>query len=709
MSLKCTECSREFSVKSNLTRHLRMVHAVDVERIDILPGDFDTYHYKCLEGCNISFKYNRELRRHLNAKHEMNMVELNLDFPNSTEFKKWLHNEETENYVQYVHLTATKRRSTGAETYYYECSRTGKRSYVDDTTRKRRARKSVTKLNRGCTSQIIVNKSHDGTLSVNYFKNHYGHEVDLEHVKLSKQDRGSIATKLLLGLPVTSVLHSVKKASGNLKRINLLGRKDIVNIRKSFNIDLKDGKILSVDKINVNQFLTECNTCEYNPVLYCSIEEFPESNNLSYILMTKHQSDMLKEIGNNIVVVNSTSLNNCDFELITLFVIGKSWESFPAACMFTNKVHDGTYNLFFNKIKDRVGVIAPSILITNCDEMYYEAWKCVMGEVACNYYNPIQVEVDWKLNLNRIVCTETDVTRVKRKWVYDSLKIFQNITDETEFVENLDDTMKVLSSDDDFKDFLEYFLKSYSDPKNWATCYRNGSDLPLKQLEVINDVLRQYLNEDLETRFDIIFHSLIRFIRDETVNSMLKTKTNRVFFVSENDTRHALLMEKRLSGNHLSDNVWSVTEEESRISHIVQKYLEKKCCNLICTTCRICLHCFSCSCVDFFIGNAMCVHIHYIWVTYFKSTVQLSDDISVTCDEEIIIEVDQECEESVEDIEVLRNAIADRTAVLNNNIPNVQDVKTLQVILETVNQLCDLTHIEDQEQGTEHLSDHSYL
>jgi hypothetical protein len=42
------------------------------------------------------------------------------------EFNKWLHNEETSNYVQYVHLTATKRKSTGAETYYYECSRTGK-------------------------------------------------------------------------------------------------------------------------------------------------------------------------------------------------------------------------------------------------------------------------------------------------------------------------------------------------------------------------------------------------------------------------------------------------------------------------------------------------------------------------------------------------------------------------------------------------------
>ncbi|EFA09886.1 hypothetical protein TcasGA2_TC012035 [Tribolium castaneum] len=684
-----------------------MVHALDVERIDILPGDFDTYHYKCLEGCSISFKYNRELRRHLSVKHEINIIELNLDFPNTTEFKKWLHNEETENYVQYVHLTATKRRSTGAETYYYECSRTGKRSYVDDTARKRRARKCVSKLNRGCTSQIIVNKSHDGTLSVNYFKTHYGHEVDLEHVKLSKQDRCSIASKLLLGLPVSSVLHSVKNPSGSLKRINLLGRKDIVNIRKSFNIDLKDGKIVNIDQINVSQFLTECNASEHNPVIYWSFQEFPKSDELSFALMTKYQSDMLKEIGNNTVVLTSTTLNNCDFELITLFVIGKSWESFPVACMFTNKVNDGTYNLFFTKIKDRVGAITPAVLITNCDQMYYEAWKSVMGEVPCNYYNPVQMEIDWKLNLNRIVCNETDVTRVKRKWVYDSLKIFQSIGDETEFVENLDDTMKVLSKDDDFKHFLEYFTRSFSDPKKWACCYRTGADLPLKQLEVINDVLRQYLNEDLETRFDVIFHSLIRFIRDETVNSMLKTKTNRAFFLSENDARHVLAMEKRLSGVHLSENVWSVTEVESGSAHIVQKYLEKKCCNLICTTCLICLHCFSCSCVDFFTGNAMCVHVHYIWVTYFKSTVQVSDDVS--CDEEIVIKIDEEGEECDDHVEVLRNAIAGRTAVLNSNVANIENVGTLRLILESVNQLCDLAQIENEEQGTEHLNDHEYL
>jgi predicted regulator of amino acid metabolism with ACT domain len=635
------------------------------------------------------------------------------------EFNKWLHNEETSNYVQYVHLTATKRKSTGAETYYYECSRTGKRSHVDENVRKRKARKWVAKLNRGCTSQIIVNKSHDGSYSINYFKTHYGHEIGLEHVKLSKQDRGSVASKLLLGLPISTVLHSVKNANGNLKRINLLARKDVFNIRKSFNIDLRDGKLANIDAVNVNSFLAECNTHRNNPVLYSNVEDFPKSDEICFIIMSRYQSEVLKEAGNNIVVINTTPLKNCDFELITLFVISKSWEIFPAACMFTNKVHYGMYDLFFNKIRARVGTVVPTVVVTNCDEMYYQAWRSAMGDVTFNIYNPIQIDVDWKSNLNRIICAETDVTRVKRKWVYETMKILQNNHDEADFMENLEATMKVLNSDQDFNDFLQFFLKNYSDPKKWADCYKNGVDLPSKQLEVISDLLRQYLNEENETRFDKIFHSLIRFIRDETVNSMLKSKANRVFFMNENDSRHNSMIDKHFNGTNIGENLWNVVEEECATTHVVQKYLERKCCNLICTLCHICLHCFSCTCVDFFVENSICVHIHYVWVTYFQSIMQsdCDNDREPSCDEEIIIEVDQEHDdEIIDDIDILRNTIGDRTSVLTSNIYNVQNKSTLKVILDTVNQLCDLSAVgghfdtsQPEDGDRDILGDHSYL
>ncbi|XP_063907781.1 uncharacterized protein LOC135125926 [Zophobas morio] len=721
MALECTECNRTFTIKSNLTRHLRMVHSIEVERLDILPRDIDTYHYKCLEGCNISFKYNRELRKHLRLKHEVNLVELNLEFPNTEVFNKWLHDEETNNCVQYVHLTATKRKTTGTETYYYECSRTGRRTFVDDTIRKRKSRKWPTKLNRGCTSQIIVNKSHDGSLSIIYFKTHYGHDIGIEHMKLSKQDRGAIASKLLLGLPITTVLHSAKNTAGDIKRINLIERKDIVNIRRAFNIDLKDGKVVNMNPINA--FLAECSNHKLNPILYCNVDSFPECEDICVIIMTKYQSEMLKAFGGNIVVINSVPLKNCDFELITIFVIGKSWknewenfsswESYPAACMFTNNV-SSSYSLFFTKIKEKMGAISPKILFTNCDKMYYNTWKEVMGDVSHHLYTPIQIHIDWKLNLNRVICTEPDVTRIKRKWLFDSLTSVQNCQDESDFLENFEPTVKVIQNDPDFIDFHQYFVRHYNDPQKWATCYKTGLDLPLKQLDVISDVLRHYLNEETEIRFDKIFHSLIRFIRDETVNSMLNTKTNRVFFTNENDARHRALGDKTLDGTHLGENLWNVVEDQQ--THLVQKFLEKRCCNLVCSTCHICLHCFSCSCVDFFVENAICVHIHYIWVTYFQSIVQNEDDldeeIDHDCTEEIIIEVDekQEYDEMNHDVHYLRNAIVEKSSILCESIGRLEDKSALKAILDTINQLCDFSvNGEVSTVSKSSLGDHSYL
>ncbi|RZC42969.1 MULE domain containing protein, partial [Asbolus verrucosus] len=589
-----------------------------------------------------------------------------------------------------------------------------KRTHVDETIRKRKARKWVAKLNRGCTSQIIVNKSYDGTYSINYYKTHYGHEIGLEHVKLSKHDRGAIASKLLLGLPISTVLHSVKNPTGSLKRINLLARKDVFNIRKSFNIDLRDGKLANIDTFNINTFLSECGGHQYNPILYCNIHDFPESNDICFIIMSKYQSEVLKEVGDNLVVISSLALNNCDFDLVTLFVIGKSWESFPAACMFTNKTDYEMYELFFNKIQQRVGPINPTIIITNCSDMYYKAWRSVMGDVDCNLFNPSQIDTDWKLNLNRIVCSEIDVTKVKRKWLYDTMKTLQNNHDETDFLENLEATMKVLSEDKDFNDFLAYFMENYSDPKKWADCYRAGCNLPLQQLEVISDVLKQYLNEENEVRFDKIFHSLIRFIRDETVNSMLRTKTNRVFFVSENDSRHQSLVDKHFNGTHVNEDLWNVADEDVVTTHVVQKYLEKKCCNLTCSTCHICIHCFSCTCVDFFVSNAICVHIHYIWMTYFKSIMQNEcDDVAEqNCDEEIIIEVDQE-HEDMDSVDFLRNEIMEKTAILSSSICRVDSENTLKVILDTVNQLCELTADSSMPDEVTNekvfLDDHSYL
>lgn len=64
---------------------------------------------------------------------------------------------------------------------------------------------------------------------------------------------------------------------------------------------------------------------------------------------------------------------------------------------------------------------------------------------------------------------------------------------------------------------------------------------------------------------------------------------------------------------------WSVIEEnvfqiqdEKITKYIVKKIAFKNCCSLLCNYCKICVHCFECSCLDYAIRASICKHIHFI-------------------------------------------------------------------------------------------------
>lgn len=590
----------------------------------------------------------------------------------------------------------------------------------DDAARKRRSRKWVTKQNRGCTSQIIAHRDHTDEYTVIYYKTHYGHDTTVNFTKLSKADRGSIASKLILGLPISTVLESAKNSKGLVKRVNLVSRKDLNNIRKAYNINSSAGnKLSNMDVVNINTFLQECNNHEQNPILYSSLDEPGEANAIVIIIMSHLQSQIFQDPDYNIFVFNSVTLSYCDFDLITLFVVNSSGESYPATCMFTNDTTDSSLELFFRKIRERVGELAPQYLFTNCEDKYQRIWSECMNSKSKCFYHPQQVDIDIKLNLNKIVSAQADVTRAKRQWLSDTLRGLRNMLDENDFLETLDATLNVLKSDGDFRGYFNYHTTHFTDVKKWANVYKIDETLPMKQIEVVGDVLKHYLGDLFVTRFDKIFHCVIRFLRDETVYALLKISSNRVYFAEENDDRHKLGMELQFFGTHLGEDVWKVSGEECGSGHLVYKYLEQKCCSLTCTTCLICVHCFSCTCVDFFISNVICVHIHYIWVTHCQSIVKNED----TPNEEIIIEMHEQGEEydNVEDQEIvteeqiyvapeieiteLRESINTSLQLLQQDVSRIDDKETLRAVLDTLNQLCDTSC----EKKNSIIIDHQYL
>lgn len=68
MKVSCGKCLKEFNFRSNLNKHSRKVHNVIDTSVEY---DISVCSYKCLEtGCNISFKNNSSLIKHLTALHD---------------------------------------------------------------------------------------------------------------------------------------------------------------------------------------------------------------------------------------------------------------------------------------------------------------------------------------------------------------------------------------------------------------------------------------------------------------------------------------------------------------------------------------------------------------------------------------------------------------------------------------------------------------
>lgn len=66
----CENCSKTFSKKNNLNRHLKQVHGESVA------FEKDLKSFKCFEGCSISFTYHKELVSHLK---EMHLISIELE------------------------------------------------------------------------------------------------------------------------------------------------------------------------------------------------------------------------------------------------------------------------------------------------------------------------------------------------------------------------------------------------------------------------------------------------------------------------------------------------------------------------------------------------------------------------------------------------------------------------------------------------------
>lgn len=202
----------------------------------------------------------------------------------------------------------------------------------------------------------------------------------------------------------------------------------------------------------------------------------------------------------------------------------------PLAFMFSNRKDSYIYEILFTEIRNIVGAISTDLFMSDITEVYYKPWQIIMGTAKKQLYCSWHIDRAWQSNLNKINNSD------KRQWVYKTLKYLESLLDESVFLENLENFLKVLD-DEVTLCFKEYFCNYYlSNCDKWAHCYRKGCAVSTNMhLESMHKSIKYfYLESKKVKRLDKSIHALLEFLHNKKVDRIIKlTKGNSTHHTSK--------------------------------------------------------------------------------------------------------------------------------------------------------------------------------
>ncbi|XP_050310998.1 uncharacterized protein LOC126746702 [Anthonomus grandis grandis] len=432
----------------------------------------------------------------------------------------------------------------------------------------------------------------------------------------------------MLGVSSDRILDHYREniSSQEIQRSDILTKKDINNVKQTYNIDLRNGCRYSVDAVSIDLWIKELETQENNPVLFykkqgvvSELETLLIESDFCLILMNSVQAEVLKNFGSNIICIDSThGLNPYDFELTTLMVLDEFSKGFPVACMYSNRKDTYINEIFFRHIKNKVGAIHSMTFMSDITNTYFNAWCLVMGtEVKNRLYCSWHIDRAWQNNLSKVKNME------KRKWVYQTLKYLQRILECDKFEKEFHSFIQLLMDEDPTKDMGIYLKNNYSNcTKQWAYCYRKRCGISTNMhIENMHKILKHtYLQGKKVKRLDKSVHFVQKLIRDKIIDRLIKlTKGKSTKQCQQISAQHrlALTIKSEITAQEGNQFVIKIANNNE---HYVTKIHDNPYCNLKCVYCNICIHSLECTCIDFNIKNIICKHIHCVCLGNFNVT-----------------------------------------------------------------------------------------
>ncbi|XP_049763836.1 uncharacterized protein LOC126092337 [Schistocerca cancellata] len=271
----CELCGGTFKHRKSLYRHIVKFH-MDVKRnqgketcnichrnfwnVAARDRHFRTHNtsfgkVSCTECNDFKCRFMRDLRSHLECQHGIKIEREEMEFDSMEQFLQWKEKMEGEKRVSFI-----KQRggtlNTQKSKIYYLCHRSGNFKTVG--LGQRLAGPSV-KIGRTCPASLIATKMPSGKVSVQFYATHTGHSFSMGSLHLTPADRAMVADLIASGLSDAEILKKIRDGAheSSLKRVHMLKRKDIYNIKKQYKLDIPLDKNVAV---NVKQESSVVNT-----------------------------------------------------------------------------------------------------------------------------------------------------------------------------------------------------------------------------------------------------------------------------------------------------------------------------------------------------------------------------------------------------------------------------------------------------------------
>ncbi|XP_022169811.1 uncharacterized protein LOC111033408, partial [Myzus persicae] len=402
-----------------------------------------------------------------------------------------------------------------------------------------------------------------------------------------------------------------------IQKKNLVTRKDVHNISSKFGL-LHKYKLHDIDALSVDLQVKRFFENSSNPIIMYKTqgtEHFPlDLNDFMLIIMTETQIEVLKKFSSGKLCIDSThGTNQYNFNLTTIVVIDEFGEGYPAAFCVSTKIDEVHMSVFFSKIKEVVGCLAPSVFMSDDAPAFWNAWTKTMSptpkfHLLCKWH----IDNNWRKNLKKIAGTQT-----VKAYIYKTLRVLLEEPDVTQFEHLLNLFLGKLEEEQALHSFKAYFVSHYVHRKQlWAACYRQEAMLNTNMvLEAFHKTLKYvYLKGKKNQRLDILLWNLLKTVRDKNFERLVKLCNGGkvTHYVNAINSRHRSAVQIHNSNiNKTSDITWTVVSETLNQTYLVKK--RESCeCKIICVACKVCVHLFSCTCYDYTIKNNMCKHIHAV-------------------------------------------------------------------------------------------------